>query len=108
LVGLAESEDSENFNFYFNDNDIYEQFPEFKVTKYPNLTHALYDDDFENFGENSKIDVLGFSINPSFFRNPGTTNLEKRKDSEFLYEFELEVPPTDQVYRAFFLNIQFL
>ena len=54
------------------------------------------------------IEVAGFSINPNLFRSTGPETVTETPNGEFKYEFFYEVPPTKEVYRAFFLNIQFL
>ena len=73
-----------------------------------NLTHSFYDSDYSDFFTDKSTEIAGFSINPNLFRSTGPEMLTETPDGEFKYEFFYEVPPTKEVYRAFFLNIQFL
>ena len=47
------------------------------------------------------------SLNPNFLRTAGAQTITRNENGEFLYEYSAEVDPTDEAYRAFFLNIQF-
>ena len=73
-----------------------------------NLTHSFYDSDYSDFMSEKSIEVAGFSVNPNLFRSTGPETVTETPNGEYKYEFFYEVPPTKEVYRAFFLNIQFL
>jgi len=73
-----------------------------------NLTHSFFDSDFSDFFTDKSTEIGGYSINPNLFRSTGPERVTETPDGEFKYEFFYEVPPTKEVYRAFFLNIQFL
>ena len=71
------------------------------------MTHSFYDSDYSDFLSKS-TEIGDFSINPNLFRSTGAERVKETPDSEFKYEVSYEVPPTEEVFRAFFLNIQFL
>ena len=73
-----------------------------------NLTHSFYDSDYADFFADKSTEIAGFSVNPNFFRSTGPETVTETLNGEFKYEFFYEVPPTKEVFRAFFLNIQFL
>ena len=73
-----------------------------------NLTHSFFDSDYSDFFTDKSTEIGGYSINPNLFRSTGPETLTETPNGEFKYEFFYEVPPTKEVYRAFFLNIQFL
>ena len=73
-----------------------------------NLTHSFFDSDYSDFFTDKSTEIGGYSINPNLFRSTGPETVTETPNGEFKYEFFYEVPPTKEVYRAFFLNIQFL